>query len=175
MAVMKRLLIVLVILASPLALGLLFTYDIIKIDWISFMEIQPSYRVMEDPLPLPPRSVPVQGAAYIPELGAPVNPVPADEASLARGKAYYDVACALCHGPEGKGNGSFSGFLVVYPPANLVAPDANARQLSDGAIFLTITNGIEGRMPALIENLPDPRMRWDVVNYVRHLQQQAAP
>ncbi|WP_299029565.1 c-type cytochrome [uncultured Thermanaerothrix sp.] len=119
--------------------------------------------------------MPLQGAAYIPELGAPSNPVPADEASVGRGKVYYDVACALCHGPEGKGNGSFSGFLVVYPPANLVAPDANARQLSDGAIFLTITNGIEGRMPALIENLPDPTMRWDVVNYVRYLQRQAAP
>ncbi len=72
----KRLFIVLGILVCPLILGLLITYQVIKVDWISFMEIQPSYTSMEDPLPLPPESVPVQGAAYVPGLGAPVNPVP---------------------------------------------------------------------------------------------------
>lgn len=171
MAMIKRLVIVLVVLASPLAVGLLFTYDIIKIDWISFMEIQPSYRTMEDPLPLPPRSVPIQGSAYIVELGVPVNPVAANPESVQRGKEYYDTACALCHGPAGRGDGAFSGFLVRYPPANLVREDANARTLSDGAIFLVITNGVPERMPGLIENLPTADMRWDVVNYVRSLQQ----
>jgi len=172
MAITKRLIIILVVLASPLALGMLFTYDIIKIDWISFMEIQPSFRVMEDPLPLPPRSVPIQGAAYIPELGPPSNPVPASQESVQRGKDYYDTACALCHGPAGRGDGPFSGFLVRYPPVNLVREDANARQISDGAIFLVITNGVPERMPDLIENLPTAEMRWDVVNYIRYLQQQ---
>jgi len=171
MAMIKRLVILLVALASPLAIGLLFTYEVIKIDWVSFMEIQPAYSPQEDPLPLPARSVPIQGAAYIRELGVPVNPVPADEDSIARGKESYDIACALCHGPEGRGDGPFSGFLAQYPPANLVALDANARMISDGAIFMTITDGIEGRMPALKDNLPTAEMRWDVVNYVRYLQQ----
>ncbi len=175
MAVMKRLIIILVVLASPLAIGLLFTYDVIKINWVSFMEIQPSYRSMEGPLPLPPRSVPVQGAAYIPELGAPANSIAASEESIQRGKGYYDTACALCHGTTGKGDGNFAVFLVKFPPANLIKADANARVISDGAIFLTITNGIEGKMPPLIENFPDPDMRWDVVNYVRYLQAQANP
>ena len=170
MAVMKRLIILLVVLASPLAIGLLFTYDVIKLDWISFMEIQPSYFPQEDPLPLPARSVPIQGAAYIRELGVPVNPIPADEASIARGKASFETSCMLCHGPEGKGNGTFSGFLVKFPPANLVKPDANARVISDGAIFMTITDGVAGRMPALKDDLPTADMRWDVVNYIRYLQ-----
>ncbi len=74
----KRLIIVLALLAAPLGIGLLFTYDIIKIEWVSFMEIQSSYRPMEDPLPLPPRSVPIQGVAYLPELGVPINPVAAE-------------------------------------------------------------------------------------------------
>ncbi|HEY4692648.1 MAG TPA: cytochrome c [Bellilinea sp.] len=174
MAIVKRLIIVLVVISLPLLGILLFTYDIIKIDWVSFMEIQPSYRPMESPLVLPARSVPIQGAAYIRELGVPVNPVPADETSLARGKASYDTACALCHGPAGGGDGAFSGFLVQYPPANLVKADANARSISDGAIFMTITDGVEGRMPALKDNLPTADMRWDVVNYVRSLQS-AAP
>lgn len=168
----KRLIIVLGILVSPLILGLLFTYDIIKIDWISFMEIQPSYRPMEDPLPLPPQSVPVQGAAYIPGLGAPVNHVPADEVSLQRGKELYNISCALCHGAEGRGNGTFAAFLQ-NKPANLL--QGNAVTTSDGAIFITISNGIPGRMPSLRENLPAARDRWDVVNYVRQLQKAAAP
>jgi len=174
MAIVKRLIIILVVISIPLLGILLFTYDVIKIDWISFMEIQPSYRPMESPLALPARSVPIQGAAYIRALGVPVNPVTADEASLARGKASYDTACALCHGPAGGGDGAFSGFLVQYPPANLVKADANARSISDGAIFMTITDGVEGRMPALKDNLPTADMRWDVVNYVRSLQA-AAP
>lgn len=173
MAVAKRLIIVLAVVAAPFLLILLFSYDVIKIDWISFMEIQPSYRSMEAPLPLPARSVPIQGAAYIAELGAPANPIRADEESLIRGQGYYETSCALCHGFSGKGDGNFAGFLTKVPPADLVAADANARSLSDGAVFLTITNGVEGSMPSLIENLPTAEMRWDVVNYVRSLQAQA--
>jgi mono/diheme cytochrome c family protein len=166
----KKLILVLGLLTVPLAIGLLFTYDVIKIDWISFMEIQSSYRPMEDPIPLPARSVPVQGVAYIPELGVPTNPVAPESDSLTRGKKYYDTACALCHGDSGAGNGNFSGFLNKFPPANLL--DQDRINLSDGAIFVTITDGIPGRMPHLKENLPSPEMRWDVVNYVRVLQQQ---
>ena len=172
MAVAKRLIIVLAVVAAPFLLILLFSYDVIKIDWISFMEIQPSYRPMEDPLLLPERSIPIQGAAYIPELGAPANPSSADQASLDRGKAYFETSCMLCHGAAGKGDGNFAAFLTKIPPANLVAEDAAARNLSDGAIFLTITNGIEGSMPSLKANLPTAEMRWDMVNYLRYLQDQ---
>ena len=163
----KRLILILGVVALPLMVGLLFTYDVIKIDWISFMEIQPSFNPQEDPLPLPARSVPVQGAAYIAELGAPVNPVPADEASLERGKAAFEVSCALCHGTAGNGAGPFSAFLQNKPVSLLEGAPLTT---SDGAIFLTITNGVAGRMPALIENLPTASARWDVVNYVRSLQ-----
>ncbi|HZW02529.1 MAG TPA: c-type cytochrome [Anaerolineaceae bacterium] len=168
MAIIKRLIIVLVVLSLPLLVGLLFTMDIIKIDWISNMEIQPNFRSMEDPLPLPPNSIPVQGAAYITELGPPANPVEADDASREAGKAQYDLHCALCHGPQGQGNGPFASFLQTYPPADLTAD--SAQNLSDGAIFLIITNGIEDRMPALHQNIPAVEDRWHVVNYVRQLQ-----
>ena len=166
----KRLILVMGALVTPLIVGLLFTYDVIKIDWVSLMEIQANYRPMEDPLALPARSVPVQGVAYIPELGAPGNPTPADSSSLERGKNYYDSACALCHGATGEGNGGFSGFLRQYPPVSLV--DEARSSLSDGAIFVTITEGVPGKMPHLREILPTPELRWDVVNYVRYLQGQ---
>jgi cytochrome c553 len=100
---------VLAILAGGL---MLFSYDIIKIDWMVFMELQPSYGTQEfdmvtntGPRPVPARSIPVEGAAYIPGNGAPANPVAADETSIARGKQLFATHCAMCHGAEGKGNG----------------------------------------------------------------------
>ena len=129
----------------------LFMFDIIKIDWVSFMEIQPSYRPMEDPLPPPSQSVPVEGAIVIPGMGAPENPTPADDASLARGAELFAINCQMCHGAEGAGNGPV------------------AQSKSDGSMFLTISNGVDGRMPALNENLTVSE-RWDVVNFLRTLQ-----
>ena len=171
MAVLKRLIIVLGLVIVPLLAALLFTYDVIKVDWISFMEVQPSFKSQRDPLPLPPDSVPVQGAAYIPAVGEPVNPNPGDAASIQRGKTQYETNCLICHGVQGNGAGPFSVFLQKRKPANLL--QGNALTKSDGYIFVTITNGVQDAMPSLRENLPTPEMRWDVVNYVRSLQKAA--
>ena len=144
---------------------MLFTYDIIKIDWPSFMEIQPSYRPMENPLPVPEHSIPIEGAAYIPNMGAPENPSVADEASLTRGAELYAIHCQMCHGVTGTGNGTIAAFLANRP-ANFTSDVVQSK--SDGSFFLTITNGIDGRMPALNENLTVSE-RWDVVNFLRTL------
>jgi mono/diheme cytochrome c family protein len=167
----KRIVIVLGLLSLPLIFGLLFTYDIVKIEWISMMEIQPSFQAQEDPLPMPPRSVPIEGATIIEGLGAPENPVEADELSLERGQLLYEPHCGLCHGANGTGNGPFSAFLATYRPSNLT--EGNAVEMSDGDIFIIISHGIPDRMPSLRANLPTARDRWDVVNYVRYLQEQA--
>lgn len=159
----------LVFVAAGLVLGvlMLFSYDVIKIDWISFMEIQPSYRQMEHPLPVPERSIPVEGAVSIPNMGAPENPVTADETSIARGTELFGINCSPCHGADGKGNGPVAAFLQERKPADLTSPVLSS--LSDGAIFLTISNGKLPFMVPLNENLT-VRERWDVVNYVRVLQ-----
>jgi mono/diheme cytochrome c family protein len=141
----------------------LFMYDVIKIDWPSFMEIQPSYRPMEDPLPVPAHSIPIEGAAYLPGLGVPENPTLSDDASVTRGAELYAIHCKMCHGPEGKGNGSVSAFLA-NKPANFTTDVVQSK--SDGSFFLSISNGIDGRMPALNENLTVSE-RWDVVNFLR--------
>jgi mono/diheme cytochrome c family protein len=143
----------------------LWAYDVIKIDFISFMEIQPSYDVQEDPLPVPARSIPVDGPAFIPNMGAPTNPVPADDVSISRGKTLFTINCIMCHGETGEGNGQIAAFLA-NKPANLTSIITQSK--SDGALFMTITNGVEGKMPPMVENLT-VRDRWDVVNYIRTL------
>ena len=141
----------------------LFLFDVIKIDWISFMEIQPSYRPMENPLLPPERSIPVEGAVSIPGMGAPENPSTVDDASLTRGAELYALHCQMCHGPTGEGNGPIAPFLANRP-ANFTTTVVQSK--SDGSFFLTISNGVDGRMPALNENLTVSE-RWDVVNFLR--------
>ena len=161
----KRLILLLGVAVVGLGILTLFTSDNIKIDWISFMEIQPSYKAMEAPLPVPPNSIPVEGAAYIPGMGSPVNPVPSDKISLARGEQLFKINCVQCHGPTGTGNGVIGTFFQ-FKPANLTA--AVVQDKSDGAIFLVVSTGVAGRMPPLNENLT-VRDRWDIVNYLRTL------
>jgi mono/diheme cytochrome c family protein len=147
------------------AVILLFTYDVIKIDWPSFMEIQPSYRPMENPLPPPERSIPIDGPIAIPNMGAPANPVAPDDASITRGGELYALHCRMCHGQTAEGTGPIAPFLA-NKPANLTSPVVQSK--SEGSMFLTMTNGISGKMPPLNENLTVPE-RWDVVNFIRTL------
>lgn len=170
MSFFQRLLVVIAAAALLLSVMMIFSYDIIKIDWVSFMEIQPSFGPMKHPLPVAARSIPIEGAAYIPGQGAPNNPVKSDASSVERGRLLYSVTCIQCHGPLADGNGIVGGALL-FPPANLTS--AAVQNKPDGALFLTISNGIQGtggqiHMPALNENLT-VRDRWDVVNYLRTL------
>ena len=165
MRLLRQLFWVFTALGLLLAVILIFSYDIIKIDWISFMEIQPSYRPMENPLPPPDRSIPIEGPIAIPGMAAPANPVAADESSVTRGAELYALHCQMCHGQTAEGTGPIAPFLA-NKPANLTSDVVQSK--SDGSMFLTITNGITGKMPALNENLLASE-RWDVVNFLRTL------
>lgn len=168
--IIRRIAMVLIAAAALLGVTMLFSYDVIKIDWPSFMEIQPSYRPMENPLPVPTSSIPIEGPIIIPGMVVPQNPMKPDDASIARGKELFAINCQMCHGATGEGTGPVAAFLINFKPANLTSDVVQAK--SDGSIFLTITNGIEGAMPPLNENLTVSE-RWDVVNYVRTLKKPA--
>lgn len=98
------------------------------------------------------------------------NPTPANEASLANGKKYYQINCAVCHGMAGDGNGGLKKVNPAYGFApSLMTPSATGR--SDGYIYGIIRNG-RGVMPNY--NRIEDHDRWDVVNYVRTLQKGTA-
>ena len=179
MRLFKQLLAVFAALAVIVAVLMTFSYDVFKVDWVVFMEIQEAFDDQEKPLAVPAQSIPVDGAAYLPGMGEPINPVPADEASIARGTQLYSLHCAMCHGADARGTGTVGAFLVKKKPSDLTSEVVQAK--SDGSWFLTISNGIwnpnntlfpevqfSGQCPPLNENLTI-RERWDVVNFLRTL------
>ena len=160
----RRGLVIIGLVLMPFIIGLLFTFEIIRIPFPTNMANQPSFGYQEGPRLLPPEgAVPVQGLSVIPEE-FPVNPVPADEVSLQRGAILYGIHCQLCHGPQGHGDGSLAQYFD-RTPQNLTS--AQITEEFDGSVYLTILQGF-GQMPSLAENLT-PRERWDVINYVRTL------
>lgn len=166
---LRRVILTLVIVTVPLALGLLFAYDIIKINWASNMEFQVAVAYQDGPRKWAPADAIKIAGASGPVAGIPENPVPADPVSLERGRELYNRNCLLCHGEAGQGNGPITEFwnADMRKPANLT--EERMKTMSDGTVYITISNGY-GTMPPLRENL-DVRERWDTVNYVKTLSQ----
>jgi len=105
------------------------------------------------------------GASFRDAVGqaAPPKAVP--------GKAVYDEHCAVCHGPEGKGDGPGAAALPIKPP-----PFTDARLMSplpDDFLFQVIGEGsaavgLAPQMPAFGRRLTE-RQIWDLVGYVRSM------
>ncbi len=166
---LRRVVLTLTIVAVPLLIGLIFTYDIIKINWASNMKFQISVDYQDGPRKWAPSdSIKINGASGV-VAGIPDNPVPADPVSLDRGRHLFERNCALCHGQVGHGDGPITQYWnpQMRKPANL--SDARMKTMSDGTVYITVSNGY-GAMPPLRENI-DVRERWDVVNYVKTLSQ----
>jgi mono/diheme cytochrome c family protein len=114
----------------------------------------PGFEYPETPMQLPANS----------PYNAIQNPVPADSASIQRGRVQFQINCAVCHGPEGLGNGPATKYGVYPFPIGKGAPATN---YTDGYIFGMIRNG-RNNMPPY--NRIEEHDRWDIINYVRTLQ-----
>ncbi|HEY6003316.1 MAG TPA: cytochrome c [Anaeromyxobacter sp.] len=93
-----------------------------------------------------------------------LSPLPVTAATIARGRARFEVYCAVCHGVLGDGVSQVALNMSLRKPANL----HGYREVPDGYIFRVITHGF-GLMPSYAAQLP-PEDRWAVVAYVRALQ-----
>lgn len=98
--------------------------------------------------------------------GRPVAlvPIAVDEALLARGRARFDVTCAVCHGLVGDGESQVALSMSLRRPPSL----HDYRQVSDGYLFQVVSRGF-GLMPGYAAEL-SVEDRWAVVAYVRALQ-----
>jgi mono/diheme cytochrome c family protein len=163
--------------ASPLLL-------VVSCSWFTDFKRQPKIDPWEsgsDTIPFrgnPQSSVPIYGSeapgfiydrAPTPQavtaMASLKNPVPADSASVNRGRIQFQINCAPCHGPAGLGNGPVVKY-GLFPPA--IGAAANpAAGYTDGYIFGIIRNG-RGLMPTY--NRIEEADRWDIVNYIRSLQ-----
>ena len=167
----RRVLIPLAALAVAGYVLLMVTYEVVGVDFPSFMENQPSIDYQEGPRRLPPEeAVPLSRPAYLDEGQPPENPVPPDEVSLQRGEILYQLHCGVCHGQTGQGDGPVVKFwrADARRPANLT--EARFAQYPAGIMYGIISQGFS-TMPPLRENLTE-RQRWDVINYVHGLQDQ---
>ncbi len=169
----------LVLLALPFVIG--------ACDWFTNFVEQPAIETWEsvlgDSVPQranPVNSMPMTGGdipayvvsyqpfpATLDSLAGVANPAPVTEASLLEGRMQYQLNCAVCHGPAGRGNGAVVPF--GYPPIDLTSALTQGR--SDGYLYGMIRNG-RGIMPSY--NRIDVRERWHLVNYVRALQGRVA-
>jgi mono/diheme cytochrome c family protein len=84
---------------------------------------------------------------------------------MERGRQRFNITCAMCHGATGAGN----GITKQYGLATVVTlQDDRIRQMADGEIFNTITNGKNTMMaygPSI--TVAD---RWAIIAYLRALQ-----
>jgi putative copper export protein/mono/diheme cytochrome c family protein len=88
--------------------------------------------------------------------------------SIADGAHLFPANCAMCHGPEGHGDGPMAAALPV-PPADLTA--AHLFMHSDGEMLWWLTNGIPApngapAMPGFAATL-SPDQRWHLIDYIR--------
>lgn len=155
-----------------------------SVDWFPQMKWQKSVQAFErvgfggrvEGFVPPEGTVPIDGGeAHVSNVidsasDGLVNPRKASLESVANGKLQFERYCATCHGKDGLGdgpvsmtgsiNGPMAGVLAVAGPASI------ARVRSDGHIYTTIRYG-RRRMPGYMRILSADR--WDIVNYVRYI------
>ncbi len=134
------------------------------------MRIQPKIVPSQAQMPATPQGVVTVSIdlSTVPSLEAaaqPRNPLPDTGHTRRTGQVYYGYYCTVCHGPAGRGNGAVG---VSYTPAPTDLTSSPVQVLSDGALYRAMLTGI-GHEPVL-GYVIDPKQRWYVVSYIRHLQ-----
>lgn len=97
------------------------------------------------------------------------NPLQPTAQNLAAGREQFTTYCAPCHGATATGDGPVA-HILSKPPKNLIS--GTSKYVPDGYIYGAIRDGIL-TMPSYAAELP-PERRWQVVMYVRSMQQAAA-
>ena len=128
-----------------------------------WMDDQQTYKPYKAPVLSPPAgSVPVSGKELVSQESELQNPIAPTPEVVARGRALFDINCAMCHGQTSSERGPVGKKLIPPPPG--LDPDM-VQGLSDSTIFKAITFGF-GRMPVFKDKLL-PEERWSLVDFLR--------
>lgn len=92
-------------------------------------------------------------------------PVPVDRDLLERGRAQFDIYCAVCHARTGDGNGITTQYGMLNPPSY---HSERLRDMPDGEVYRIITLG-KGLMGSYADKVSRAD-RWAIVAYIRALQ-----
>ena len=96
------------------------------------------------------------------------NPIANSDAVFAAGQAHWADHCAACHGNDGSGDTEIGIGMYPKPPDMRRAP---TQELSDGALFYIIENGIRlTGMPAWGDGTAgSAEGSWHLVHFIRRL------
>lgn len=113
---------------------------------------------------------PFAGVALTPEerdafAAVFVNPQAADDSSIARGQRKFAKTCVPCHGKALAGDGPVATLFM--PPPDLLAAPTRARK--DGYIYSYVRHG--GIVMPSYGAQVTKQEAYDLINYVRHMQQ----
>jgi S-disulfanyl-L-cysteine oxidoreductase SoxD len=157
--------------------GVIATGTACALPWDKDMRDQPSVKPQEAQVKTNRTSVPSDGGdRYGPpadtselvrmrlEAGKLRNPQPKSTKSLNRGKALYDVHCAVCHGVAGRGDGPV-GKKYTPDPMDLTLEYVQLQP--DGQLYYTISHGSIA-MPFYRDSIAQHE-RWHVINYIKQV------
>jgi mono/diheme cytochrome c family protein len=151
-------------LAAPAAWSFPWSIDMYRGSSIQPLAVAP--RVMPDStMPTAGAEPPMSREYMTIHEKNPLQPTPEN---LAKGKELFMNNCSPCHGEDGKGNGPVA-HLLKTKPKDLVG--GISKDLPDGYIYGTIRDGGIA-MPSL-DDAMSAHERWDVVMFVRSMQQAA--
>ena len=98
-----------------------------------------------------------------------VNPAPDNAETLEEGKHLYTMACAACHGPEGRGDGPLTKKTTFNPaPRNFTNPDFQ-RLRTDGELFWVLKHGSHGTEMMRMDFFFSDDELWTLIRYIRTL------
>jgi len=114
--------------------------------------------------PTPSKTTPPAEYKIPPEAAKEANPVKMTPESLAKGKKFYHMDCAMCHGDKGDGKGDLASDMKGV--TDFTNPDS-LKSRTDGELFYLTRTG-KGEMPPEGDRAKKDDV-WNMVNYIRSL------
>ena len=134
-----------------------------KLQYMPDMADNPTVKAQEDFLDPPPYSV-ARGTVFYAKTAEESTQTAAVVRDAAQGKQLYATFCQVCHGAQGKGDGTIDDGFPQPPDISQVL----YRERKDGFLFHRITFGT-AIMPGYGHALSVAE-RWQIVYYLRALQ-----